>query len=228
MRAAAQVACTTTWVRDEEAGVLPNPAVVVTIPPRFTSWAVCAPGLCGRSLSGLWGPGPPTQTPTEEPVPLGCTSVDSDISVAPVDAGNTEVQHLIDALTTELAGGGYTPEQTFGYSTEQLERSGVHLVGAEVAGRLVGIGGLELQDGNTAELKRFYVRPDYRGRGVADALLAALVAYGQVHGVGLLRLETGDRQYAALRFYARHGFVEVPRFPPYVDSETSICMQRHV
>lgn len=160
--------------------------------------------------------------------PLGCTSVDSDISVAPVVAGNTEVQHLIDALTTELAGGGYTPEQTFGYPTEQLERSGVHLVGAEVAGRLVGIGGLELQDGNTAELKQFYVRPDYRGRGVADALLAALVAYGQMHGVGLLRLETGDRQHAALRFYARHGFIEVPRFPPYVDSETSICMQRHV
>jgi GNAT superfamily N-acetyltransferase len=138
--------------------------------------------------------------------------------VAPVDAGNTEVQHLIDALTTELAGGGYTPEQTFGYSTEQLERSG----------RLVGIGGLELQGENTAELKRFYVRPGYRGRGVADALLAALVAYGQVHGVGLLRLETGDRQHAALRFYARHGFIEVPRFSPYVDSETSICMQRHV
>lgn len=160
--------------------------------------------------------------------PLGCTSVDSDISVAPVDAGNTEVQHLIDALTTELAGGGYTPEQTFGYSTEQLERRRVHLVGAEVAGRLVGIGGLELQDANTAELKRFYVRPGYRGRGVADALLAVLVAYGQVHGAGLLRLETGDRQHAALRFYARHGFIEVPRFPPYVDSETSICMQRHV
>jgi putative acetyltransferase len=55
-----------------------------------------------------------------------------------------------------------------------------------------------------------------------------LVAYGQVHGAGLLRLETGDRQHAALRFYARHGFTEVPRFPPYVDSETSICMQRHV
>jgi putative acetyltransferase len=178
--------------------------------------------------AGATNPDTHTGAGPTSPAPLGCTSVDSDISVAPVDAGNTEVQHLSDALTAELAGGGYTPEQTFGYSTEQLERRRVHLVGAKVAGRLVGIGGLELQDANTAELKRFYGRPGYRGRGVADALLAALVAYGQVHGAGLLRLETGDRQHAALRFYARHGFIEVPRFPPYVDSETSICMQRHV
>jgi putative acetyltransferase len=37
-----------------------------------------------------------------------------------------------------------------------------------------------------------------------------------------------DRQHAALGLYRRHGFAEVPRFPPYVDSETSICMQREL
>jgi putative acetyltransferase len=149
-----------------------------------------------------------------------------DIAVAPVDLRDPDVLRLVEALTAELAGSGYTPEQTFGYSPEQLERSGVHLVGAEVAGRLVGIGGLELQDGESGELKRFYVRPEHRGSGVADALMAALVAYAQQHAVRVLRLETGDKQQAAIAFYRRHGFVEVPRFPPYTDSETSVCMQR--
>lgn len=135
---------------------------------------------------------------------------------------------LIEALTAELAGEGYTGEQTFGYSVEQLAGSGVQLVGARVAGHLVGIGGLELQGGRVAELKRFYVRPDHRGRGVADALMAALVAHGREHGARVLRLETGDRQHAALRFYARHGFVQVARFPPYVDSESSVCMRRRL
>ncbi len=149
-----------------------------------------------------------------------------DIAVAPVDLRDPDVLRLVEALTAELAGSGYTPEQTFGYSPEQLERSGVHLVAAEVAGRLVGIGGLELQDGESGELKRFYVRPEHRGSGVADALMAALVAYARQHAVRVLRLETGDRQQAAIAFYRRHGFVEVPRFPPYTDSATSVCMQR--
>ena len=77
-----------------------------------------------------------------------------------------------------------------------------------------------------AELKRFYVDPAHRGTGVADALIAALSAYAAERGVRALRLETRDRQHAALRFYARHGFRPVPRFGPYVDSATSICLQR--
>ena len=154
--------------------------------------------------------------------------MDIALTVAPVDVRNAQVLGLIDALTAELAGGGYPPEQSFGYSAEQLERNGVHLVGVTLAGRLVGIGGLELQGEGTAELKRFYVRPENRGGGAADALIVSLVAYGRERGVRVLRLETGDQQHAALRFYARHGFVEVARFPPYVDSETSICLQRAV
>jgi putative acetyltransferase len=147
-------------------------------------------------------------------------------AVVPVDVQRPDVVSLVDELTAELAGAGYTAEQTFGYSAEQLGRSGVHLVGAEVAGVLVGIGGVELQDRGTAELKRFYVRPEHRGSGVADALIVSLAAYAGQRGVRVLRLETGDRQHAALAFYRRHGFVEVTPFPPYTGSETSICMQR--
>ncbi|WNV73840.1 GNAT family N-acetyltransferase [Geodermatophilus sp. DSM 44513] len=136
------------------------------------------------------------------------------------------VLDLVDALTAELAEGGYTAEETFGYTPEQLERSAVHLVGARVGGELVGIGGLELQDAGTAELKRFYVRPAHRGTGVADALLGALLDHAARSRVGVVRLETGDAQHAALAFYRRHGFTEVPRFGPYVASATSVCLQR--
>jgi len=102
----------------------------------------------------------------------------------------------------------------------------VHLVGASVGGRLVGIGGIELQGGGFAELKRFYVVPDLRGNGLADAILDALERYAGDHGVGVLRLETGDRQDAAISFYRRRGFQMIPRFGPYVGSEASVCMQR--
>lgn len=148
--------------------------------------------------------------------------------VEPVAARDAEVLPLLDALTAELATGGYTPEETFGYSVEQLEASQVHLVGARVGGRLVGVAGIEEQERGMAELKRFFVAPAHRGTGVADALLTALLAHAVAAGVRLVRLETGDEQHAAMGFYRRHGFVSVPRFGPYEASETSVCMERPV
>lgn len=135
---------------------------------------------------------------------------------------------MLEALTAELATGGYKSGQTFGYSAEQLERSDVHLVVARVAGRLAGIAGVEVQGDGLAELKRLFVRPEQRGTGVADALLAALLAHPAACRVRLVRLETGDKQQAAQAFYRRHGFAPVPRFSPYETSETSVCMQRPV
>lgn len=150
------------------------------------------------------------------------------VVVLPVSVRDPAVAQLIDALTVELADGGYSDEETFGYSADQLEASGVHLVGARADGDLVGIGGVELQDDGFAELKRFYVDPAHRGRGVADGVISALVEHARERGATTLRLETGDQQQAAMRFYARHGFAVVPRFGPYVDSATSVCMARTI
>ena len=146
--------------------------------------------------------------------------------MTPVDVRDPEVLALVDALTAELALGGYGEEETFGYSADQLAASGVHLLGARVDGGLVGIAGVELDGEGGGELKRFYVVPASRGRGVADALLGALVEHARRRGASVLRLETGDVQAAALRFYARHAFRRVPRFGPYVGSATSVCLER--
>ena len=149
----------------------------------------------------------------------------SGVEVAPVRVRDPDVLALLDALTGELARGGYAEDQTFGYSADRLEQAGVHLVGARAGDRLVGVAGVEVADG-IGELKRFFVLPEHRGTGVADALIVALLEHADALGVRVVRLETGDRQDAAVRFYRRHGFVDVPRFGPYVDSVTSVCMQR--
>ena len=150
------------------------------------------------------------------------------LDLVPVSVRDPAVATLIDALTVELADSGYSDEETFGYSLDQLEASGVHLVGAYLDGTLVGIGGVEIQGGGFAELKRFYVGPAHRGQGAADALIGALVEHARSRSATTVRLETGDKQHAAMRFYSRHGFEVVPRFGPYVDSATSVCMQREI
>ena len=150
------------------------------------------------------------------------------IQVVPVAVSEPEVAALLDALTSEIAVAGYTAEQTFGYSADQLQNANVYLVGARVDGLLVGVGGLELQDGGVGELKRFFVTPEYRGTGIADAVLEALLEHARARHIDVVRLETGDKQRAAIAFYRRRGFVEIPRFGPYLASQTSVCMQRQL
>jgi putative acetyltransferase len=150
------------------------------------------------------------------------------IRVFPAEPGEPRVAALLGALTSELALEGYTAEQTFGYTAQELLTADVYMVGAHAHGRLVGVGGLELQGDGVGELKRFYVMPEHRGTGVADAVLDALLDYAQLHDLCLVRLETGDKQLAAIAFYRRRGFTDVLRFGPYLTSETSVCMERRL
>jgi putative acetyltransferase len=159
----------------------------------------------------------------------GSIAVDrSVIRVSLAEPGDPQVAALLDALTSEMALEGYTTEQTFGYTAEQLLTANVYLVGARVHGRLAGVGGLERQGNRVGELKRFYVTPEHRGTGVADAVLDALLDHAQLHDLDLVRLETGNKQHAAIAFYRRHGFTDVARFGPYLFSETSVCMERRL
>jgi hypothetical protein len=59
-------------------------------------------------------------------------------------------------------------------------------------------------------------------------LLDALLDYARAYELGVVRLETGDKQRAAIAFYRRRGFVQIPRFGPYLASKTSVCMQRRL
>ncbi|TWP32754.1 GNAT family N-acetyltransferase [Leekyejoonella antrihumi] len=139
-----------------------------------------------------------------------------------------DVVPLIEALTAELASSGYDESEMFGYSVEKLEQGGVHLIGASVDGIVVGIGGLELADDGTAELKRFYVDPTHRRTGAASAIITALLSYAATAGARLVRLETGLEQHAAIRFYTRHGFEHIEPFGPYLASASSVCMARRL
>jgi GNAT superfamily N-acetyltransferase len=132
---------------------------------------------------------------------------------------------LISALNAELSA-RYPEDGANHFRLEPDEVApgrGAFLV-AYVAGEAVGCGAVRRLDGDIAEIKRMYVRPTTRGRGVGGALLAALEA--EAHGLGIRRLvlETGARQPEALALYRRAGFVVIPAFGEYVDSPLSVCM----
>lgn len=77
-----------------------------------------------------------------------------------------------------------------------------------------------------AELKRMYVRPALRGRGLAKMLCAALEAEALRRGCTCLRLETGIRQPEAIALYERLGFKRRPPFGGYAEDPLSVFMEK--
>jgi GNAT superfamily N-acetyltransferase len=79
--------------------------------------------------------------------------------------------------------------------------------GTPVAG-----GGLKRLDDEACEIKRMYVVPEARGRGVARTLLEALEDEGRRRGYSIARLDTGEHQPRAQRMYERAGYALIGNF----------------
>ena len=135
------------------------------------------------------------------------------IVVEHVAAPTDEARLLIRELDAELSG-EYPPENRHGLSLERIFQPGVIFFIARLDGEPAGCGGVAFEDG-FAEVKRMYVRPPARSRSVARAILAHLEEQARARGIERLALETGDAQYAALRFYERAGFHRCGAFGAY-------------
>jgi GNAT superfamily N-acetyltransferase len=80
----------------------------------------------------------------------------------------------------------------------------------------------------TAEVKRMYVAPSVRGRGLARAMLAHLELTAREAGVEVIVLETGIKQPEALALYTSSGYTSIPGFGFYRDSPISRCFARRL
>lgn len=134
------------------------------------------------------------------------------IELAPV--ATDELRALIGELDRTLAA-EYLPEQRHGLALDAIFEPNIRFFLARLNDAAVGCGGVAVF-ADFAEVKRMYVREAARGRGVAQALLTRIEREAREVGLVLLRLETGDRQAAALRFYHRAGFRRCAAFGAYL------------
>ncbi|MGA8717932.1 MAG: GNAT family N-acetyltransferase, partial [Solirubrobacteraceae bacterium] len=79
-----------------------------------------------------------------------------------------------------------------------------------------------------AELKRMYVVPAARGRGLSRAVLSELETRATALGATRVVLETGDKATAALALYESAGYARIPCFGAYAASPTSICFEKRL
>ena len=134
--------------------------------------------------------------------------------ITPERPDTPEATTLIVELEGQLAP-LYPAESRHGFSIEKLLREEVAFFVTRVDGSAAGCGGVKLFDTEYGEVKRMYVRPQFRGLGLAKLMLNHLAAYAREHGVNILRLETGLHQRAAIGLYERMGFRSIPPFGEY-------------
>ncbi len=141
--------------------------------------------------------------------------------LTPAAWDDAEVQRLTTAQQAELRA-RYDGDTEPGTPPSAADVS-VVLVARDDDGTVVGCGALRALGGDVAEVKRMYVVPAARGRGVSKLLLAGLEDAARGRGWTTLRLETGPRQPEAIGLYEGAGYRAIPAFGAYVDASDAGC-----
>ena len=149
------------------------------------------------------------------------------IDIRRVDLLSEVAQRLILALNAELE--ARYPEEGanfFRLDPDEVSKGRGGFFVAYLEDEPVGCGAVRCNEPGTAEIKRMYVAPQARGRGVGKQVVRKLESVARHLGVTRLVLETGPRQPEALAVYKNSGFVQIPLFGEYIGSKFSICMAK--
>jgi putative acetyltransferase len=150
------------------------------------------------------------------------------IEVVQVAADSPEAVELIGELDEHLMGHPYPAQSRHAFSVEKLLRERVVFFLTRYEGRLAGCGGIKMFDTDYGEVKRMFVRPEFRGKGLGKAMLRHLAEYARSNDVSILRLETGIYEVEAIGLYEGFGFQRRTPFGGYVEDPMSIYFEKNI
>lgn len=143
------------------------------------------------------------------------------------DPTRPEIAALLQA-GEEYGAALYPAESNHFLSIDNLKADNVVFVSArDPDQKAVGTGALALFDG-WAELKRMWVTPEARGKGVSRLLLEDLENRARNAGASCIRLETGIANTKALGLYRKAGFSQCDPFAEYLADPLSVFMEKSI
>lgn len=156
--------------------------------------------------------------------------------IRPVSFDHPDAVKLNDEVQLEYAerygdGGDMTPLAPAMFSPPR----GLYLIAYDARDRPLATGGWRSQEegeegyaNGDAELKRMYVTPEARGRGLARRILASLESDARAAGRIRMVLETGTAQPEAIALYISSGYEPCPKFGLYRHEATSLCFAKRL
>ncbi len=161
---------------------------------------------------------------------MHCAAVSDGVGLSiedPRDAAGTalieEMIAFIGRLYPEDADEAEPP-----WTLADIARLGCFIV-ARIDGAVAGCGGLApTASAGVLEIVRMYVRPEFRGRGIADRILADLERWATVRDAELFMLRCGPRQPEALRLYERNGYQRRAVFAHHRDHPTNLFYEKRL
>ena len=127
----------------------------------------------------------------------------------------------LGALYPEVNGPPFSPNDIVGERTA--------FVVAWWEGEPAGCGAFQAisdEESDVAEIRRMYVEPSLRRRGIARAILAELERLARECGFAVVRLETGLRQPNAIRFYETSAYRRIEPFGRHRGDPLSVCFEK--
>jgi len=150
------------------------------------------------------------------------------IVITEVAPDSAEAVQLIGELDAHLMAHPYPAQSRHAFSVDKLLREGVVFFISHYDGQLAGCGGIKLFGAEYGEVKRMFVRPAFRGKGLGKAMLNRLAEYALSKGVNLLRLETGIYEVEAIGLYERFGFQRRGPFGEYVEDPNTVYLELRI
>ena len=142
------------------------------------------------------------------------------------DSENKDFQHLVALLDADLA--KRDGEDHAFYDQFNKITAIKHALVAYENDVPIGCGAIKEIDSSVMEVKRMYVLPQHRGKGIATALLSELENWAKALSYEKCVLETGMRQPEAIALYKKNGYVVIPNYGQYAGIENSVCFEKVV
>lgn len=103
-----------------------------------------------------------------------------------------------------------------------------HVIVAYQHETALGCGAFKAYGEDVVEIKRMYVSPKGRGKGIATEILLELEAWAKELSYQKCVLETGKKQPEAIRLYQKNGYQLIPNYGQYKEVENSVCFEKTI
>ena len=146
------------------------------------------------------------------------------IKIIRTDSSNKDFVDLVKLLDKELQIRDGA-EHTFYAQYNKIDKI-KNVVVAFYNDTAVGCGAIKEYDISTIEIKRMFVKDEYRSKGIATKILIELELWAGELGYNKCILETGLKQPEAIHLYKKNNYTIIPNYGQYSSVENSVCMEK--